>query len=307
MPQLSVASYNLYLGADLSLILGRQAPDRLERNLTEVQRQLMATAFPQRAAEIADTLVAHRVDLVGLQEVCCWTLAGEELWDFEIELLDALAQAGATYETVSRVSTFAGEGELASEAGAVPIHLRGSNMVLRRTDSDLEVVEECHGVFAEAHRVHTLGTRSITIDRGWCGVRGRVGDQEVGFVNTHTEAYAAASRDTQRDELLAACAPMRDAPLVVVGDFNAPPDEVGMPEDMVDAWHVNGVDPGWTCCQGPDLSNQDSALRERIDYVWVRGADVVSARLLGHDPARRAALGLWPSDHAGVQATIRIG
>src|SRR5688572_28962110 len=100
----------------------------------------MATAFPQRAAEIAATLVEHRVDLVGLQEVCCWTLAGEQLWDFEIELLDALAAAGATYETVSQVSTFSGEGELPSEAGSVPIHLRGSNMVLRRTDSDLEVV-----------------------------------------------------------------------------------------------------------------------------------------------------------------------
>lgn len=306
MPQLSVASYNLYLGADLSLILGDQAPDELERHLAEVQRQLMTTAFPQRAAEIAATLVEHRVDLVGLQEVCCWTLAGQQLWDFETELHDALVAAGASYETVSQVGTFAGEGELSLEDGSVPIHLRGSNMVLRRAGSDVEVLEPCHGVFAEAHRVHTLGSRSMTIDRGWCGVRCRVDGQDVGFVNTHTEAYAAASRDTQRDELLAACASMRDAPLVVVGDFNAPPDEVGMPEDLVDAWLVNGVDPGWTCCQGPDLSNQESGLRERIDYVWVRGADVVSARLLGHDPARRAALGMWPSDHAGVQATVRV-
>ena len=94
MPQLSVASYNLYLGADLSLILGEQAPDELERHLAEVQRQLMATAFPQRAAEIAAALVEHRVDLVGLQEVCCWTVAGKQLWDFETELLEALVAAG---------------------------------------------------------------------------------------------------------------------------------------------------------------------------------------------------------------------
>ena len=62
-------------------------------------------------------------------------MAGDQLWDFETELHDALAAAGASYETVSQVGTFAGEGELRLEGGAVPIHLRGYNMVLRRTDS----------------------------------------------------------------------------------------------------------------------------------------------------------------------------
>ncbi len=308
MPQpLSVASYNLYLGADLSLILGERAQPELEANLAEVQRQLLATSFPERASQVARSLVQHEVDLVGLQEVCCWTLAGEELWDFEAVIIEALAQAGADFETVSEVATFAGDGELTLDGQAIPIHLRGSNLVLRRTDSRVEVVEACEGLFEEAHRVHTLGTRSITIDRGWCGVRCRVGEHELGFVNTHTEAYDAESRNHQRDELLAACADLLDAPLVLVGDFNALPDEVGMPPQLVDAWSVNGADPGWTCCQGPDLRNPESQLDQRIDYVWVRGARVVSAQVLGTQAEQRQAIGMWPSDHAGVHAVVEIG
>ena len=50
MPQLSVASYNLYLGADLSLILGEQEPETLERNLAEVGRELGITR--ERARQI---------------------------------------------------------------------------------------------------------------------------------------------------------------------------------------------------------------------------------------------------------------
>ncbi len=308
MPQpLSVASYNLYLGADLSLVLGDRPVAELERNLAEVQRQLMATSFPERAAQIARSLVREQVDLVGLQEVCCWTLGGEQLWDFTAVLQEALAQAGRVYETVSEVATFSGDGELTLDGQALPIHLSGSNVVLRRADSPVRIVESCHGMFEEAHRIHSLGTRSITIDRGWCGVRCELGGVEFGFVNTHTEAYDVESRDQQRDELLLACSEMRDAPLVLVGDFNAAPEEVGMPSDLVDAWSVNGFDPGYTCCQGPDLGNQESALRERIDYIWVRGGRVRSSRLLGQDPAQREALGMWPSDHAGVQAVVELG
>jgi hypothetical protein len=34
---------------------------------------------------------------------------------------------------------------------------------------------------------------------------------------------------------------------------------------------------------------------------------VVSAEVVGDDPADRTTGGLWPSDHAGVVATLRIG
>ena len=76
---------------------------------------------------------------------------------------------------------------------------------------------------------------------------------------------------------------------------------------MVDAWSVNDGDPGHTCCQAGDLRNEESLLHERIDYVWVRGARVRSAELLGADRSLRHAAGMWPSDHAGVHAVVELG
>lgn len=301
----SVASYNLYLGADLSLLLGDRPQEELATNLAEVERQLFATAFPRRATYLARSLAEREVDLVGLQEVCCWTVSEEQVWDFTALLLESLREHGIEYATVSEVSTFSGEGELAFGGSAQPIHVRGSNVVLRRVGSRVNVTDEDHGLFDEALQVYSFGARTVAIARGWCGVRCEVGDRSLAFVDTHTEAYGPASRNRQRDELMAVSARWDD-PLVLVGDFNATPDQVGMPADMVDAWSVNGDDPGHTCCQAPDLTNEESWLRERIDYVWVRGARVRSSELLGADRSLRDAAGMWPSDHAGVHAVVEL-
>jgi endonuclease/exonuclease/phosphatase family metal-dependent hydrolase len=302
---LDVASYNLYLGADLSMVLGDRPPPELEANLAEVQRQLLATAFPQRADHIAGGIAERGVDLVGLQEVCCWTLAGEELWDFTELLLAALRRCGVEYETVSEVPTFSGDGELPDPGGPLPVRVRGSNVVLRRADSRVRVLEAGQGIFDAALDVHSLGAQWVAIARGWCGVKGEIGDRGFSFVNTHTEAYDPGSRNRQRDELVRACAHWGD-PLVLVGDFNARPDQVGMPGGMVDAWLTNPGDPGYTCCQAGDLRNPESMLDERIDYIWVRGARVLGAELLGADRSTREAAGRWPSDHAGVHAVVEI-
>jgi endonuclease/exonuclease/phosphatase family metal-dependent hydrolase len=303
----SVASYNVYLGADLSVVLGERLPGELVANVGEVQRQLLVTSFPRRAAHLARALLEHEVDLIGLQEACRWTVADQEMWDFTSILQQALCAAGACYELVSEVTTFAGDGELSISERPTPVAVQGSNVVLRRAGSRVRVVEAAHGLFTQSLQMPALGEREVSIARGWCGVRCEVGETSFAFVDTHTEAYDARSRDLQRDELLVACGTWGD-PLVLVGDFNATPDQVGMPEEFVDAWSVNGNDPGFTCCQEPDLANEESGLRERIDYVWVRGrARVRSAARLGAGREVREEAGLWPSDHAGVRAVIEIG
>ena len=118
-------------------------------------------------------------------------------------------------------------------------------------------------------------------------------------MNTHTEAYDEQVRNAQRDELLAAIGdPGRS--VVLVGDFNATPDRVGMPS-AVRRRLGRPREAGHTCGQAADLRNAVSALHERIDYVWVRDAEVVDCRLIGAEPAEdRTESGLWPSDHAGV-------
>jgi hypothetical protein len=62
---------------------------------------------------------------------------------------------------------------------------------------------------------------------------------------------------------------------------------------------------GPTCCQEPLLRNPTSALQRRIDLILHRGGTQArSANILGDEPEDRIQ-GLWPSDHAGVSATLR--
>ena len=82
---------------------------------------------------------------------------------------------------------------------------------------------------------------------------------------------------------------------------------------LTDSWAaLHPTDVGYTCCQvyqngGIEdvINNPVSNLITRVDYVLVRGPVQAShAVLVGADPSTRTALGLWPSDHAGLVATI---
>jgi endonuclease/exonuclease/phosphatase family metal-dependent hydrolase len=304
--ELRVGTYNLYLGADLLLLLGDRSAAEIETNREEVRRQLEATAFPDRVDAIARLLAAERLDLVGLQEVCEWRVDGAVLWDFEQLLTAALERLGEPYDVVVAEPTFAGSGILDLGGTTVRLGLSGSNVVLRRRGSAVEVVSTARGRFRDALTLTAMGEVALEIARGWCGACCRLpGGGELTFLTTHTEAHDPASRDLQRDELVAAL-PADGTPTVLVGDFNAPPERVGMPAGLVDAWVAAGHPSGGgaTSGQAADLGNEESWLANRIDYVWVRGLEVRGCHRFGGDPDDRTATGLWPSDHAGVAATL---
>ena len=63
---------------------------------------------------------------------------------------------------------------------------------------------------------------------------------------------------------------------------------------------------GCTCCQDPDLRNPMSKLSLRIDLVIVPPhTEIEEVELFGADPAAHTS-GLWPSDHAGVVAILKL-
>ena len=73
-----------------------------------------------------------------------------------------------------------------------------------------------------------------------------------------------------------------------------------------DAWtRANpGDSDGFTCCHRERLDDPADRLRARIDLILTRGAIAATeAFLVGHTPADLRN-GLWPSDHAGVVATL---
>ena len=308
-----MATYNIYLGADLALLFGVSSADELADAVALVRDQLERTDFAQRAAAIARLLVREQVDVVGLQEVSRWATAPvspegevgpeEVVADFLPVLLDALAAAGSPYDVHAVNHNF---------AGGLPVDgswmsIQGANVVLVRRGGAFTVTAERTGTFDSGFAVAT-GLEGVTfpITRSWGWVEGEVDGGRFLIANTHTEAYDAATRDAQRDELLAAIGDP-GCPVAVVGDFNADPSQVAMPAPYDDAWTAAGRDPsaGHTCGQAPDLANGVGDLRERIDYVFVRDAEVQECRLVGDRDEDRTTPGrLWPSDHAGVVARL---
>lgn len=312
MSTIRVATYNLYLGADITVVFGVADESQLEGQARVVLEQVVATDFPGRAAAIAAILVRDRVDLVGLQEVAQWSRAVEgvgggeqtEVWlDFLAELLDALTRIDGGYDVHARTANFRGG---AVVAGAEAMSVLGHNAVLVRRGSGIRVVSEHTGDFARTLDVVTpMPGLVLNIARSWGWVDAEVEGRPFRFVNTHTEAWDEEVRNTQRDELLVAVGDP-GVPVVIVGDFNSVPSRVGMPGEYVDAWAAAGRDgDGLTCGQTADLAGEP-ALSTRIDYVWVRGAQVDACWVVGDRAEDRTPSGLWPSDHAGVVAELTL-
>ena len=133
-------------------------------------------------------------------------------------------------------------------------------------------------------------------------------------VHLHHEVPDEAIRDEQARLLLAwlADAPQSDIQ-VVVGDFNADPAEPAYARMTAAGFRsacleANGHEPAVTWpsgLQGPaiDTDGEPSCL----DYIWLRGeATIESARVVFDRPAVDDT-GLYPSDHFGLSALVRLG
>lgn len=323
--EVAVMTRNLYLGADLLPIFTAASEAELVGATTAAWGQVLASDFPERAAALAAEIAEHGPGLVGLQEVSLWrtgphtappTPAETVALDFLDILLDALAERGLSYEAASVVETFDGQLPAFGPDGLFDVRLTDRDVILARTDlptSQLRILDEHHARYDAALTLRLLG-QPLRLDRGWTAVDVKVRGKTFRFVNTHLEAFDPQEqvRVAQTRELLAG--PLAtDLPVVLVGDLNSPAPGGAAYGELVtsgfaDAWTLTRPgDPGFTCCQAADVRNAESLLSTRIDVVLVRGG--LSARdtvRVGADPADRTASGLWPSDHAGVAATVTI-
>jgi endonuclease/exonuclease/phosphatase family metal-dependent hydrolase len=166
----------------------------------------------------------------------------------------------------------------------------------------------------------------IEVVRGCTSVDLSIRGKAVRFINTHLDGdcsdFAPAIQLAQAQEILQG--PVQEAkaknlPVILLGDLNSKADGSGTqtyaellePEvGFVDAWAEEGrdSDPGYTCCQDDNLLNNVSHLSDRRDFVLFHyGAfQATDAEVVGANPADRTPSGLWPSDHAGVVAELRL-
>ena len=79
-----------------------------------------------------------------------------------------------------------------------------------------------------------------------------------------------------------------------------------------DAWlqATKGKETPYTCCLNQPTANDKPPFPgdHRIDHILIKGKKVrgLKATVVGTDPKNRTSTGLWPSDHAGWVASLRL-
>jgi endonuclease/exonuclease/phosphatase family metal-dependent hydrolase len=102
---------------------------------------------------------------------------------------------------------------------------------------------------------------------------------------------------------------------VLVGDFNSDANKTDATFQTYRTIVNGGFNDAWnlahastlslTCCQNENLGNSSSKLSVRYDLVFVKGLTALDAKVVGDKTTDKTPSGLWPSDHAGVIATLR--
>jgi len=326
-----VATQNVYFGTDLTPIINSENESDFLSAVGTAWSQVQATDIPARATRIAQEIALASPPLVGLQEIAQWWEGQDPQdlslqYDFLQSILSALNRWGLHYKLVSEVDeldlTVPG---LDAEGNVFYVRFVDRNALLVNTSP----VAGCRMSLANVQGqlftnqliipVPGLGT-SIPSLRSWISVDAAVGGKSFRFITTQLESFDASTQEAQAGELISGPA-NTSLPVVMAGDFNSSadggPDTTPTYGDLIgagfqDAWAQNRpLLRGDTCCQEADLQNWRSELYERIDLILTNSKAIQASGiyLIGQYPWNKTLTKppLWPSDHAGIVASIRLG
>jgi len=332
--EVTVMTRNLYLGANLFSLLDPACADAAILGcVAQLYGTVVASDIHGRMGAIAAEIESTNPDLVGLQEVSTYytqtpgdhhipgseTRATTITFDFLQILLDSLAGRGLSYSEVATNTNV--DIEFPSTTDGITftdIRLKDRDVILARNDITVSNVSENN--FVEAiTAVIEIGGVDIAFTRGFSHLTAMKDGVPFTFANAHLEVGGdpAVIAQILQGAVLKGALSNLNSPVIAVGDFNSDPSDPGddgsvyrsFLEDYTDAWaNSQGTSTagGNTCCQD-DVHATPSQLDNRIDIIFYRGdADATSAVVVGDDEADITPSGVWPSDHAGVVATITV-
>jgi endonuclease/exonuclease/phosphatase family metal-dependent hydrolase len=323
-----VMSRNLYLGSDLTPALTTTSIPGLLAANAQIWSNVQQTSFPQRAKALAREIADADPTLIGLQEVERWysgpigdpAPATTVEFDFLATLRSELAAIGSPYDVVRVQPMY----DVEAPAGGPyyrDFRLVDQDAILVKAGlgSEVKLSNAQSGHYDHNLVITTSTGEMIPVTRGWVSVDAVVNKHSFRFVDSHLEPFHPGIRFQQAQELVAPSGPVGSAPgkAILVGDMNSDPEQV-FPQSLafsaltgaglLDSWvALHPGDPGLSCCFSELVNDPASvgAFDSRIDHVLVSpGVGLLESRLTGIDPDNRAAGGLWPSDHAGVVATL---
>jgi hypothetical protein len=253
--------------------------------------------------------------------------------DFLDILLEKLADRGLDYYVAALVVDFDVEAPMvAFGPGGIlldDVRLTDHDVILAR--SDVEISNATGSRYGDFYVVAYV----FRLFRGYAAVDATIGDHTFHVASTHLEVrgpesiFGGQAQFRQAQELLGILETV-EHPIILMGDFNSAPVEgsddtynlitgTGPGEGgFVDIWRRgrNGrTSKGLTCCQDEFLLNSPSELYEHVDHIFLRnglrdmpfnlvGPAVVN--IVGDKEKDKTVSGLWPSDHAGVEATMIV-
>jgi endonuclease/exonuclease/phosphatase family metal-dependent hydrolase len=318
---LKVMSQNMYLGASLEAATQAKTPEEFIVAVATIYGTVQFTNFPARAEAIAKEIATEQPDLIGLQEVSNWTATGPGAppsLDFLAILQADLAKRHLSY-AVASVSNNANIGPLplalcSGELGSCTLTFQDRDVILvNKANRSLTVSNPKSGSY-QTQEVLATPVGPLSFDRGWASIDATLSGKRFHYASTHleTEEYPSV-QEAQGTEFLKG--PAKSSGTVVAGgDFNSAADGSTTKTYanltkfyFQDAWNTNPRRfPGFSCCQNPTLTNPTSQLASRIDLVLTHGAaSATSAHLIGNTPFE-AAPPFWPSDHAGLVASVHV-
>jgi endonuclease/exonuclease/phosphatase family metal-dependent hydrolase len=341
---ITVMTRNLYVGGNVDLVIeaANTDPNSVPLVVAAVFQQVQHADFHVRAEGIADEIARNRPHVVGLQELSLIRIqtpgdfqpfnAADTVIDFLSVLQAAIAARGLQYTAYTVPET---DVEVPMLTGFDPstgptfsdVRLNDYDALLVRADLAVANVASAN----YANLAPLFGP--LPLLRGWVAADVTVGRTTFRVLSTHLEASNPAFSGPQAGELVTLLAGVR-LPVVLLGDFNSGPgdDETAYHTltgaGFADVWTAGrSRGPGLTCCSNSDLDSPttDGVYDKRIDLVLVRDRQRhgrfdrhdrdeflkdAQIAVVGEEPRERLlAPGgylLWPSDHAGVVATLRL-
>lgn len=314
-PALTVMTRNLDEGTDFGPLVGAKTTGAFLSAAATAWAEVQASNIPQRAAAVAAEIAADRPDLVSIEEASIWRTgpllkppATTVVYDALASLQQALAADHAPY----RVAVVENELDLEGPTAlGYDVRVSDQDAILARTG--LHLSHATGGHFATVLTLTPVGVKERIL-RGWTSVDVTVGGRTVRYVETHLESFSNPIQLAQAKELLAG--PAHGAlPVIVACDCNTGPGVTPTYHYLVTKGHLRDV---WSTLHphlagytwplhGEDPYVPVTTPHERIDLVLIHGAlRPTSIRLVGNTRSSLTSAGLWPSDHAGVLATISV-
>ena len=318
-PTVRAATLNLYVGSDVAQAVVAPDVPALEAAAGTIYEEVLASNPPDRIKIQAKLIKRQRPDVLGLQEV--ETLyrgpkgdpapATETVFDYKRLLLKQLRKKGAPYRVASEVENV--DVEAPTDRG-LDVRLVDHDVLLVRKGRNVKVQQTGGDNFEAMLEVPLAGGAfgTLAIPRGYADANVKIRGRKLHVVNTHLEAFIAATRNAQAEELVATGGPLEsNRPVVLLGDLNSAPDGTSS-GDSAEAYNMmlaagfkdRGVTQD-TCCWDANLLG--GRLTTRIDHVLVKpGARGLGAKRTGAENSPLTSAGQFPSDHTGVFSRLRF-